>query len=121
MVDRRTPYERDVLPFVRPFTAALVGSLDGGAGQPRRFTRMLDHGSGTGEVILAMGGRLDGTAIVALDPNPHMATRLRDRFSAHPRVTVCVSTLAAMALPGQFDLITSQLAMPFVPDPAKEF
>ena len=113
MLDERTPYERDVLPFIRPFTNALVASL------PRRAVENhLDHGAGTGEVVSAVRAK----TAVAVDPNPGMCSRARNRFAEHGEVQVFEGTLDQYIAQWNepFDLITSQLVLPFVPDPLQE-
>lgn len=113
VLDEPTPYERDVLPFIRPFTDALVASLP-----DRPVPRHLDHGAGTGEVVSAVRAR----TAVALDSNPGMCSRARTRFVEHRDVHVFEGTLDRyVAEPhDQFDLITSQLVLSFVPDPFRE-
>jgi trans-aconitate methyltransferase len=114
-----TAYERDVLPFVRPFTAALTASLP-----PGPLGMLLDHGAGTGEVAWAVEAQRPTGEMVLLDPSPTMAARLREVFRGRPRTTVVESSLSSwlgsLAELGEplpvADLITSQLVLPFVPD-----
>ena len=127
VLDDRTPYERDVLPFVRPFTNALVASLPTGNGaSPARVGRHLDHGCGTGEVVSAVRAHHS----VALDPNAAMCLRARARFANESSVEVVEGTLDnylnnylsqhANQHVEPFDLITSQLVLSFVPEPFRE-
>jgi trans-aconitate methyltransferase len=118
-----TPYERDVLPFIRPFTDVLVSQVPA-----QGIHRHLDHGAGTGEVILQLERTHTILETVSLDPSPVMVARLREIFG-HPItapgrvVEVVHGTLASYLDNGPiepFDLITSQLVLPFVPDPGGE-
>ena len=113
-----SPYERDVLPFVRPFTDALVASVDMDS-----IDGLLDHGAGTGAVALALRNAGYGGAVVALDPSPTMADRLRVNIGGDPATTVFEGRLAEFiaAYPAErFGLITTQLVLPFVDDPRGE-
>ena len=89
MSGQPSPYELDVLPFVRPFTDALVASL-----RPHSIDRLLDHGAGTGEVIqrLRQAG-MSGCAL-AVEPDAGMVARLRDHFSEEPATRVFDDRLA---------------------------
>ena len=116
--ERLSPYERDVLPFVRPFTDALVASVDTDS-----IDGLLDHGAGTGAVALALRNAGYGGAVAALDPNPTMADRLRVNIGGDPATTVFEGRLAEFiaAYPAErFGLITTQLVLPFVDDPRGE-
>ncbi len=123
MVGSLTPYEQDVLPFVRPFTDVLASQVPVGD-----LRRHLDHGAGTGEVILQLERTHMISESVALDPSPVMVARLREIFghpvTSHSRVVDVVhGTLASYLDNGPiepFDLITSQLVLPFIPDPGGE-
>lgn len=115
--DERTPYERNVLPFVHPFTDGLVASVDVGDACP-----VLDHGSGTGEVL--RGLRVAGFRgrATALEPDAGMVDRLRvnqrgeDATVFHGHLTEFV----AANPDARFGLITSQLVLSFVDDPGAE-
>lgn len=114
-----TPYERDVLPFVRPFTEALVRSVD-----VNHIDGLLDHGSGTGEVVLRLREAGFRGSVDAFDPNETMVARLRSNIGESPNCRILQSNLESFIAtdPGRrYGLITSQLVMPFVPDPAREF
>ncbi len=115
-----TAYERDVLPFVRPFTSALIASLPQGP-----IPTLLDHGAGTGEVAWTIDEQRQVGEMVLLDPSPSMASRLREVFGGRTGTMIVESTLgewlaACGDRPPVFDLITSQLVLPFVPDKLRD-
>lgn len=115
--EAESAYERDVLPFVRPFTAALVESLPAGP-----FGSVLDHGAGTGEALLAVVGAVAVAESVALDPNPAMCRRLRATLRDQRTVVIETTLRDYLRRPpdAAFDLIVSQLSLSFVPEPAAE-
>ena len=118
MIDERIPYERDVLPFMRPFTDRLVASID-----LSTVSCMLDHGAGTGEVVCQLRDAGYRGRVSAFDPNDSMASRLWTNIGAYPGTTVYQGHLSDFieAHPSQrFDLITSQIVLPFVDDPGRE-
>ena len=121
MSSRLSPYEVDVLPFVRPFTDALVASLR--STDLARIDRVLDHGSGTGEVILQLREAGLRASVVALEPNAIMMERLRHNVQGHPTTETFEGVLAdyvAQHRGEQFGLTTSQLVLSFVDDPLAE-
>ena len=112
-------YEADVLPFIRPFTEELVASVD-----LRTTQRVLDHGSGTGEVIVQLRRAGLDASVLAVEPNETMARRLRQVV---PYESGSAETFEGFLVdyvtehPGErFDLITSQLVLSFVDDPLGE-
>jgi Methyltransferase domain len=119
-----TAYERDVLPFIRPFSEALAESLrqvtlDG--------TAHFDHGTGTGEVLRVLATPQLAASVVALEPNGAMNSRFKELFSAHSSVSLFegtldgyLSTRLSTRTDEAFDLVTSQLVLPFVADPFRE-
>ena len=108
-------YDRLVLPFIHPFTRALVRAV---TAPPNAM--ILDHGAGTGEVALALHRRRPDARIVALDPAEPMLERLRVKAGTAPWLTIHEGSLQSMADLGPFDLCVSQLALVFVPDPGTE-
>ena len=118
MIDERIPYERDVLPFMRPFTDRLVASID-----LTTVSSMLDHGAGTGEVVCQLREADYRGRVSAFDPNDAMASRLRTNIGAYPDTTIFQGLLSdfIQSHPSwRFDLITSQIVLPFVDDPERE-
>ncbi len=118
MIDERIPYERDVLPFMRPFTDRLVASLD-----LTTVSCMLDHGAGTGEVVCQLREAGYRARVSALDPNDTMTARLRTNIGAYPGTTIFQGLLPDFIEShpsSRFDLITSQIVLPFVDDPERE-
>lgn len=123
VVGSHTPYERDVLPFIRPFSEVLISQVPS-----IRFARHLDHGAGTGEVILQLERTHMISETVALDPSPAMVARLNEIFGTTKQASDRVvhtfeGTLASYVQQEgvePFDLITTQLVLPFVPDPVRE-
>lgn len=81
---------------------------------------MLDHGSGTGEVALALHRRWPDARIVALDPDRLMLERLQEKAGLAPWLAVREGHLHSGLDLGPFDLCVSQLALVFVPDPRTE-
>jgi trans-aconitate methyltransferase len=118
VTDRPSPYEVDVLPFVRPFTDELVASVDVAS-----VDLVLDHGSGTGEVISQLRAAGLDASVVALEPNMTMMERLRVNVQG-PHVTELFHGRLAEFIchnpDAQFALTTSQLVLMFVDDPLEE-
>jgi ubiquinone/menaquinone biosynthesis C-methylase UbiE len=108
-------YDRLVLPFVHPYTEALLRAVRVLPG-----ATILDHGAGTGEVTLAVHRRWPEARVVALDPSGPMLERLRARVGEAPWLTIYQGQLQPGTELGPFDLCLSQLALMFVPDPATE-
>jgi ubiquinone/menaquinone biosynthesis C-methylase UbiE len=108
-------YDRLVLPFVRPYTKALLSALRLPPG-----ATVLDHGAGTGEVTLAIHRRWPDTHIVALDPSGPMLTRLQEKAGTAPWLTIYKGELRSASNLGPFDLCVSQLSLVFVSDAAVE-
>lgn len=108
-------YDRLVLPFIHPYTRALVCSV-----QVPSDAAILDHGAGTGEVTLALHRRWPEAHIVALDPSGPMLARLRQKAGLAPWLTIDEGHLHSGCALGPFDLCISQLALVFVSDPAAE-
>jgi len=118
MFGELSPYEVDVLPFVRPFTDALVATVE-----PTAVDRLLDHGAGTGEVIDRLRAAGMTAPAVAVEPDAVMAQRSRDNFPGQAGVDVFEGRLQQYveAHPGEtFGLVTSQLVLTFVQDPLAE-
>jgi predicted TPR repeat methyltransferase len=123
-------YDEHVAPFIAPYTEALLHSLKGTLDPGQRFGRHLDHGAGTGAVTFALRAAGLTATSVAIDPGVEMIDRLKakadaDSFSANSWLTTRAQTLgSALAgdvdLIGAHDLVTSQLAIAFVPDPGPE-
>ena len=113
-----SPYERDVLPFVRPFTDRLVATVD-----VATVDGLLDHGAGTGEVVCRLRAAGYSGPVVGLDISPAMIDRLQANIGGRPDTTVFGGDLRSFvdAMPdARFGLITSQLVLPFVKDPGRE-
>lgn len=108
-------YDRLVLPYIHPFTRALVRAVT-----VPPHAAILDHGAGTGEVTLALHRRYPDAHIVALDPDRAMLDRLHAKAGTAPWLTLHVGTLQSMTGPRLFDLCVSQLALVFVSQPARE-
>ena len=109
-------YDRLVLPFIHPFTRALLGRMTS-----LRPNLVLDHGAGTGEVTLTIHRRWPRARIVALDPSREMLDRLVAKAGGgHDWLAIHSGTLADAGFVGRFDLCTSQMVLMFVPDPADE-
>lgn len=118
MTGALSPYEVDVLPFVRPFTDALVATVE-----PTTVGRLLDHGAGTGEVIDRLRAAGTTAPAVAVEPDAGMVQRLRHNFAGQADVEVFEGRLQQYveAHPGEtFGLVTSQLVLTFVQDPVAE-
>jgi ubiquinone/menaquinone biosynthesis C-methylase UbiE len=118
MPDRPGPYEVDVLPFVRPFTDELVESVD-----VANVDRLLDHGSGTGEVVLQLAAAGLDASVVALEPNATMMERLRCNVRGQHATELFQGRLSEYIAHNpepQFSLVTSQLVLTFVDDPLTE-
>ena len=120
MVDGQTTYERDVLPFIRPFSVALLASLQN---VPLEAVSHFDHGSGTGEVLRALDTPTMAARVVALEPNPTMSNRFTELYGSYNSVSLYIGTLENYLATDpalDFDVVTSQLVLPFVPDPFRE-
>ncbi len=118
MSGRPSAYETDVLPFVRPFTDALVASVAVPA-----VHDLLDHGSGTGEVVMQLRRAGLDASVVAVEPSGEMIRRLRENLHGVPRSEAFHGLLADYVQHSperRFDLVTSQLVLSFVPDPLRE-
>ena len=109
-------YDRLVLPFVRPFTRPLVDSVD-----CADEGSVLDHGTGTGEVALAIHRRCPHARVTALDPSADMLEGLRAKaVGVQPWLTIQKGTMASAGFERAFDVCLSQLVLMFVPDPGEE-
>jgi ubiquinone/menaquinone biosynthesis C-methylase UbiE len=120
----RCRYERDVLPFVGPFSEALAESL---RQVTIEGTTHFDHGSGTGEVLRVLATPQVAARVVALEPNSAMISRFKELFAGLSSVSLFegtldgyLSTRPSARADEAFDLVTSQLVLPFVPDPFRE-
>ena len=92
--------------------AVLFADHAGAGDQPRA----LDVGSGPGALTAELAGRLGAGAVCAAEPSPTFAAAVRRRLPA-----VAVIQAAAEHLPfagGVFDLVTAQLVVHFMADPA---
>ncbi len=107
-------YERHIVPFARPFAQSTVRlALESLAGAERDPV-VLDHGAGTGLVSNLVLDACPSAWIVALDPNAELLDVLRPR--AH--CECLVGTAADLAAGERFDLVVSNLVLPFCPDAA---
>ena len=86
-----------------------------------------DHGSGTGEVLRAIGSPDRAARVVALEPNTAMNERFNEVYGHFENVSLFEGTLDTYmdVYPAEsghepFDLVTSQLVLPFVADPFRE-
>ena len=116
-LDSATHYATHVVPFVRPFTLALVASL-----APHRAGDVLDHGAGTGEVALAVHARYPEALVTALDPNePFLDALATSTAGDSAWLDLVVGRIEEQPWPApRFDMVLSQLALMFVSDPAAE-
>ncbi len=115
-MDGAERYDRLVLPFLHPFTRALVRQ----AGE-LADAEVLDHGSGTGEVALALHRRWPAARVTALDPNSEMLHRLRAKAGQTAGwLATFEGTLSEAGFVNQFDLCVSQFALMIVSDPSAE-
>ncbi|GAC1335482.1 MAG: hypothetical protein NVSMB22_28090 [Chloroflexota bacterium] len=108
-------YDRLVLPFVRPYTRALLRAV-----RPPSDATVLDHGAGTGEVALALHRLWPDARVVALDPSGPMLARLQEKAGTAPWLTLHEGELLSASNLGPFDLCVSQLSLVFVSDAAAE-
>jgi SAM-dependent methyltransferase len=107
-------YDRYVVPFTTAYTQALLDAVG-----DRVPVRVLDHGAGTGTITRRILDRFADIHVTALDPSQAMLQRLADQLepSLRDRVEIRRGTVADLRDPDRFDLIVSQLAFMFVPDP----
>ena len=116
-MDSATHYDTYVVPFIRPFTNAVVGSLAG-----HQVQHVLDHGAGTGELTFALRAAYPAADVTALDPNEPFLQRLSATDGPEPkRLDVVVGRIAEQPWSGpRFDTVVSQLSLMFVADAAVE-
>ena len=107
-------YEHRIVPFARPFAQSTVRlALKSVAGVGRDLV-VLDHGAGTGLVSGLLLDARPSAWIVALDPNAELLNVLRPR----ERCECVVGTATDLAPDERFDLVVSNLVLPFCSDAA---
>jgi malonyl-CoA O-methyltransferase len=90
--------------------------------QRRRPNRILDVGCGTGNACCLLGERFAGAQVVGLDWSVPMLDRLRGGAgSAHAPGIVCADMHALPLAARSFDLVVSNLALPWSNDPERVF
>ena len=112
MNDARRSYERHIAPFARPFAESTVRH---GLGAHTSPMVTLDHGAGTGLVTSLLLRRVPNSQVVALDPSADLLSALANER----RCQQIVGTAAELRVGGpRFDLVTSNLVLPFCADAA---
>jgi SAM-dependent methyltransferase len=105
-------YERHIAPFARPFAESTVRWA---ATATPLANVILDHGAGSGLVTRLLLRGQPALRVVALDPNASLLSALMDEH----RCQCVVGTAGDLAPDGpSFDLVVSNLVLPFCPDAA---
>lgn len=112
--DAAWSYEHRIVPFARPFAQSTVRLALKAVAGVGRDPVVLDHGAGTGLVSNLLLDARPSASIVALDPNAELLNVLRPR----ERCECIVGTAADLAPGERFDLVVSNLVLPFCSDAA---
>lgn len=102
--------------FYNPFTRSLFAEAGLGPGM-----RVLDIGSGAGDVALLAAERVGPTgAVVGIDRNPEVLAVARERaaVAGFTHLTFQVGDLESIPLEEPFDAIVGRLVLMYQPDPA---
>jgi SAM-dependent methyltransferase len=110
--------------FAAMYDRGLKATEEAGLGEMREELlagaggRVLELGAGTGVNLDHYSGELE--ELVLVEPDPHMAKRLRARLAASPRqATVVEAPAERLPLPdASFDTAVATLVLCTVPDPA---
>jgi SAM-dependent methyltransferase len=110
--------------FAAAYDRGLKATEEAGLGEMRRELlagtsgRVIELGAGTGVNLDLYPAAVE--ELVLVEPDPHMAKRLRARLSASPRAATVVEAPAErLPLPdASFDLAVATLVLCTIPDPA---
>jgi ubiquinone/menaquinone biosynthesis C-methylase UbiE len=114
--------------FARFYDRMMARSERGGLGEMRRALlasasgRVLELGAGTGHNLEHYTGAI--TELMLIEPDPHMARRLRERVASDPGAAGNPTVIEASAeeLPfddGSFDTVVATLVLCTIPDPLR--
>lgn len=111
-------YDRHIAPFAKPFALAAVEALLDTT-RPSELKRLLDHGSGTGQVARLLHHRLPHSTIHCLDPSADLL-HAAPRAPEDPWATCQQGTALHLPADEQFDGCVSNLVLPFTADTTED-
>ena len=107
---------RQLVPCFDAFYGAVLAAIDR---DPAETFRVLDLGAGTGLLSALVAEAFPKATFRLADLAPAMLDRAKKRFGDAARFRYMMLNLAETALPGDFDLVISSLAIHHLADPDK--